>query len=541
MPDRRQVDAVVVGAGFAGLYMLHRLRGLGFSARVFEAGDGVGGTWYWNRYPGARCDVESMDYSYSFSEALQQEWRWTERYAAQPEILRYINHVADRFDLRGDIQLSTRVTRAAFDEAAARWTIETHRGDRVSARFCIMATGCLSAAQVPAFPGLETFRGPRYHTGHWPQEGVDFTGQRVGVIGTGSSAIQSIPIIAAQARHLFVFQRTPNFSVPAHNAPLDPDYERSVKARYAEFRRQARESRIGFVVERSEASALAVTPEERRHEYEKRWRRGGLGFPATYVDLLTNAEANETAAEFCRAKIRAIVRDPAVAELLVPRDYPVGTKRMCVDTHYYETFNRPDVTLIDVRRAPIEAITPEGLRTREASYALDSLVFATGFDAMTGALLAIDIRGRGGRTLRQAWAEGPRTYLGLAVAGFPNLFTITGPGSPSVLSNMIVSIEQHVDWIADCLASLRERGCAAIEATAQAQASWVAHVDEIGRATLYPRADSWYMGANIPGKPRVFMPYIGGVGVYRQRCDAVAAAGYEGFAFTRLPAELPPA
>ncbi len=531
MSDKR-LDAVVVGAGFAGLYMLHRLRGLGFSARVFEAGDGVGGTWYWNRYPGARCDVESMDYSYSFSEDLQQEWTWTERYAAQPEILRYINHVADRFDLRRDVQLSTRVTSAIFDEATSRWRVETDRGDRVSARFCIMATGCLSTAQVPRFPELETFQGQRYHTGHWPHEGVDFTGRRVGVIGTGSSAIQSIPIIAAQAAHLFVFQRTPNFSIPAHNAPLDRELERRVKAGYAEFRRQARESRIGFVVERSEASALAVTREQRRREYETRWSRGGLGFTATYVDLLTNPEANETAAEFCRAKIRAVVRDPAVAEVLVPRDYPVGTKRMCVDTRYYETFNRPNVTLVDIRSAPIEAITPEGLATQERTYAVDSLVFATGFDAMTGALLAIDIRGRGARTLRQAWAEGPRTYLGLAVAGFPNLFTITGPGSPSVLSNMIVSIEQHVDWIADCLAYLGAHHHAAIEPTAEAQAAWVAQVNEIGHATLYPRANSWYMGANVPGKPRVFMPYIGGVGAYRQICDSVAGKGYEGFALT---------
>jgi cyclohexanone monooxygenase len=531
MSDQR-LDAVVVGAGFAGLYMLHRLRGLGLSARVFEAGDGVGGTWYWNRYPGARCDVESLDYSYSFSDELQQQWRWTERYAAQPEILQYINHVADRFDLRRDVQLCTRVTAALFDEATRRWTVETDRGDRVSARFCIMATGCLSAAQVPKFPGLETFEGPRYHTGHWPHEGVDFTGQRVGVIGTGSSAIQSIPIIAEQAAHLYVFQRTPNFSVPAHNAPLDPELERRVKAGYAEFRRQARESRIGFVVERSEASALAVAPEARQQEYETRWQRGGLGFTATYVDLLTSPEANETAAEFCRAKIRAIVRDPAVAELLVPRDYPVGTKRMCVDTRYYETFNRPNATLVDIRRAPIEAITPEGLRTRERAYALDSLVFATGFDAMTGALLAIDICGREGRSLREAWAEGPRTYLGLAIAGFPNLFMITGPGSPSVLSNMIVSIEQHVDWIADCLTYLDAHACATIEATPRAQEAWVRHVNEVGHATLYPRAASWYMGANVPGKPRVFMPYIGGVGAYRQTCDGVAARGYEGFALT---------
>jgi cyclohexanone monooxygenase len=528
----RALDAVIVGAGFAGLYMLHRLRGLGLSARVWEAGDGVGGTWYWNRYPGARCDVESLDYSYSFSEELQQEWCWTERYAAQPEILRYLNHVADRFDLRRDIQLSTRVTAATFHEATNRWTIETTRGDQVSAQFCIMATGCLSDAQVPAFPGLETFGGRRYHTGHWPHEGVDFTGQRVGVIGTGSSAIQSIPLIARQAAHVFVFQRTPNFSIPARNAPLDRDTERRVKNDYAEYRRRARTSRVGFVVEGSEHSALGVTQDERERAYETRWRRGGLGFNATFADILVSAEANDTAAEFFRAKIRAIVRDPVVAETLLPRDYPLGTKRLCVDTDYYETFNRENVTLVDVRKAPIEAITPAGLRTGEAAYALDSIVFATGFDAMTGALLGIDIRGREGKTLRETWATGPRTYLGLAVAGFPNLFTVTGPGSPSVLSNMVVSIEQHVDWIADCIAHLRARGCQRIEATQEAQDRWVQHVDQLGHATLYPRADSWYVGANIPGKPRIFMPYVGGVGTYRKTCDAVVAGGYQGFTLT---------
>ena len=527
-------DVVIVGAGFAGLYMLHRARGLGLTARVYEAGAGIGGTWYWNRYPGARCDVESMDYSYSFSDGLQQEWRWTERYASQPEILRYIEHVADRFDLRRDIQLETRVTAATFDEATHRWTVETDRGDRVSAHFCIMATGCLSTAQTPKFPGLETFEGRWYHTGHWPHEGVDFTGQRVGVIGTGSSAIQSIPIIARQARHLFVFQRTPNYSVPAHNAPLDPDYERRVKASYAEFRRQARESRIGFVVERSGESALAVAPDERRREYEKRWQRGGLGFGATYADLLTSQDANDTAAEFFREKIRAIVRDQEVADMLVPKDYPLGTKRMCVDTEYYATFNRDNVTLIDIRRSPIEAITPTGLRTRDAAYALDSIVFAIGFDAMTGTLLRIDIRGRAGQTLEDKWAAGPRTYLGLAVAGFPNLFAITGPGSPSVLSNMIVSIEQHVDWIADCITYLRDRTLTAIEATVDAEDAWVAHVNEVGHMTLYPRANSWYMGANVPGKPRIFMPYIGGVGVYREKCDDVARKGYEGFALSAV-------
>ena len=530
----KELDAVIVGAGFAGLYMLHRARGIGLTARVYEAGAGVGGTWYWNRYPGARCDVESMDYSYSFSEELQQEWRWSERYSSQPEILRYANHVADRFDLRRDIQLETRVTSAVFDERTHRWTVETDRGDRVSARFCIMATGCLSTAQTPAFPGLETFRGRWYHTGHWPDEGVDFTGQRVGVIGTGSSAIQSIPIIAEQATHLYVFQRTANYSVPAHNAPLDPDYERDVKASYADFRRQARESRVGFVVERNDSSALAVAPEEREREFQKRWDRGGLGFSAAYVDLLTNEQANETAAEFFRARIRGIVRDPAVADRLVPKDYPIGTKRMCVDTGYYATFNRDNVTLIDIRSTPIEAITPEGLRTREAAYALDAIVFAIGFDAMTGTLLRIDIRGRGGRALTDAWSAGPRTYLGLTVAGFPNLFAITGPGSPSVLSNMIVSIEQHVDWIADCAAYMRERGLTAIEPTVEAQDAWVQHVNEVGHMTLYPRANSWYMGANVPGKPRIFMPYIGGVGVYRERCDEIARKGYEGFALTAV-------
>jgi len=524
------LDAVIVGAGFAGMYMLHRLRGLGLTARVFEAGTGVGGTWYWNRYPGARCDVESMDYSYSFSEELQQEWRWTERYSAQPEILRYANHVADRFDLRRDIQFGTRVTAAIWDERAGTWTVGTDRGDSVPARFCIMATGCLSDAQVPAFPGRDSFAGRSFHTGRWPHEPVDFTGRRVAVIGTGSSAIQSIPLIARQAAHVFVFQRTPNYSMPAHNAPLDPEYERSVKGRYAEFRRQARESRVGFVTERSGDSAMTVPDEAREREYETRWNRGGLGFSAAYTDLLTSREANDTAARFFREKIRAIVRDPAVADLLCPKDYPLGTKRLCVDTDYYATFNRDSVTLIDVRKDPIEAITPTGVRVAGVEYAVDDIVFATGFDAMTGALLDIDIRGRADRRLAVEWTGGPRTYLGLAIAGFPNLFAITGPGSPSVLSNMIVSIEQHVDWIADCMAYLRAHRLATIEATSAAQEAWVQHVNEVGHTTLYPLAPSWYMGANIPGKPRVFMPYIGGVGLYRQKCDEVAAKGYEGFA-----------
>ena len=533
----RSIDVVVVGAGFSGLYMLYRLRGIGFTACGYEAGEGVGGTWYWNRYPGARCDVESMDYSYSFSDELQQEWHWTERYAAQPEILKYANHVADRFDLRKSIQFGTRVTAALFDERQSRWLVETDRGDRVLARFCIMATGCLSEAQVPVITGRESFTGKWYHTGSWPHEGVDFTGRRVGIIGTGSSAIQSIPIIAQQAAHLTVFQRTPNYSMPARNAPLDPAYERQVKQGYAEFRRQARESRVGFVTERSGEAALAVPEVERLREYEKRWSRGGLGIGATYGDLLLSRDANDTVAEFFRAKIRTIVRDPKVAQALLPTDYPFGTKRLCVDTCYYDTFNRENVTLVDLRKTPIERITPGGLRTSDTDYGLDDLVFATGFDAMTGALLKIDICGRGGRRIQDAWAEGPRSYLGLSVAGFPNFFTITGPGSPSVLSNMIVSIEQHVDWVADCLVYLRQAHHASIEATPEAQATWVQHVNDVGNMTLYPLAKSWYMGANVPGKPSVFMPYIGGVGVYRQKCDEVAAKGYEGFTFSGLESD----
>ena len=522
-------DAVIVGAGLAGLYMLHRLRGLGLTARVYEAGSDVGGTWYWNRYPGARCDVESMDYSYSFSDELQQEWQWSERYATQPEILRYINHVADRFDLRGDIQFETRVTTALFDAATSRWAIQTDSGERVSARFCIMAIGCLSTAQMPRFPGLETFTGEWYHTGNWPHAGVDFTGQRVGVIGTGASGIQSIPIIAQQATHLFVFQRTPNFTIPAWNAPLDPEHERRLKANYAEHRRKNRESRAGFVVPVGDMPALEAPPDERQRAFEACWARGGFGFTSAFADIGTNMEANDTAAAFVRAKIRDIVRDPAVAETLSPHDHPIGTKRLPLDTDYYDTFNRDNVTLIDVRKDLIEAITPDGLRTREAAYALDSIVFATGFDAMTGALLNIDIRGRAGGTLKEKWVAGPRTYLGIAIAGFPNLFIITGPGSPSVLSNMMVSIEQHVDWIADCIAYLRACDLAAIEATIEAEDGWVAHVNDVGNTTLYPRADSWYVGANIPGKPRIFMPYVGGVGAYRKICDDIAAKGYEGF------------
>ena len=537
MPERDRkladsFDVVIVGAGFAGMYMLHRLRGLGMSALIFEAASGVGGTWYWNRYPGARCDVESMQYSYSFSPELQQEWRWSELFAAQPEILRYANHVADRFDLRRDIRFETRVTQACFDEAEHRWDIRTDRGDRVSARFCVMATGCLSTARVPDFEGIKTFKGRTYHTGHWPHEGVDFAGQHVGVIGTGSSAIQAIPVIAKQAAHVTVFQRTPNFSIPSRNGPMTPEYERSWKSAYPERRALARQMRTGVLNELNDKSAMQVPEDERQREYEARWATGGTSFMAAYNDLIVNQQSNDTAAEFVRNKIRATVHDQTAAGLLAPKNHPIGTKRICVDTDYYQTYNRKNVALIDVRSTPITAITPNGVRTGDREYQLDSIVFATGFDAMTGALLGIDMCGRNGETLRRAWEAGPRTYLGIMTAGFPNLFMITGPGSPSVLSNMMVSIEQHVDWITDCIAHLKSCELDCIEATAEAQDAWVEHVNEVGNSTLYPKANSWYMGVNIPGKPRVFMPYIGGVNVYRQKCEEIAEQGYTGFRLT---------
>lgn len=525
-------DVVVVGAGFAGLYMLHRLRGLGLTARVYEQGGDVGGTWYWNRYPGARCDVESMQYSFSFDDELQQEWNWSERYAPQPEILRYANHVADRFDLRKDIQLDTRVESVVFDEHSNRWTVTTSGGS-VSSHYVVLATGCLSNARTPDFRGLKDFKGQIYHTGHWPHAPVDFTGLRVGVIGTGSSAIQSIPVIAEQASQMFVFQRTANFSVPARNAPLTDEERARWRADYAERRRRAREDmKNGILQEVPDRGALDDPDEVRRQKYQARWTSGGLTFMGVYNNLALEQAANDTAANFIRDKIAEIVEDPETARLLQPNNHPVGSKRICVDTDYYATFNRPNVKLVDIRSHPIEQILPHAVRSGGKDDEVDALVLATGFDAMTGSVAKIDIRGRNGQTLNDKWAEGPRTYLGLMSAGFPNLFLITGPGSPSVLSNMIVSIEQHVDWIADCLAYMGDRGVETMEAMGPAEDKWVAHVNEVAQGTLYPQANSWYMGANIPGKPQIFMPYIGGVGVYRQICNDVAAKDYEGFAMT---------
>ncbi len=535
---RPTFDAVVVGAGLGGLYALHRLRALVLHVRVYEAGSGIGGTWFWNRYPGARCDVESMEYSYSFSEDLQQDWKWPERYGTQPEILRYINHVADRFELRRDIQLNTRIRAAIFDRKSDCWSLRTERGESVSARFCVMASGNLSTPRVPSFPGLDQFQGKWYHSGLWPSEPVDFSGQIVGVIGTGSSGVQMIPLIAQRAKHLYVFQRTANFSLPARNAPLHPETERRHKADYRKRRQAALDTPFGIAGHPAPTkSALDASPEERRQSYEAKWAEGGsISFLYAYTDLLVNKAANETASEFVREKIRAAVRDQAVAELLAPKDHPIGTKRLCPDTNYCETYNRGNVTLVDVRSAPIAEITQAGLRTREREYALDSIVFATGFDAMTGALLDIDIRVEGGELLADKWAGGPTTYLGLMAAGFPNMFIITGPGSPSVKTQMILSIEQHTDWIADCLAYMRTAGFTRIEADAEAEREWVGHVNEVADSTLYPLANSWYFGANIPGKPRVFMPCVGGFQVYKKKCDAVAASGYDGFTLARQPA-----
>ncbi|MGE0221805.1 MAG: flavin-containing monooxygenase [Acetobacteraceae bacterium] len=530
-----KLDAIVVGAGLGGLYALYRLRGLGLKARAFEAGSGVGGTWFWNRYPGARCDVESLEYSYAFDDALQQEWHWPERYGTQPEILRYINHVADRFDLRRDIQLNTRVVSATFSEATRLWTVTTDKGDVVTAPFCIMAAGNLSTPRVPNFRGLSDFKGRWYHTGMWPHEGVDFTGLRVGVIGTGSSGVQLIPIVAKQAKHLHVFQRTANYSLPANNYDMPAEKEQRHKAEYPERRKAAYDTPFGIAGHPAPTkSALDVTPEERRAAYEAKWQEGGsISFLYAYTDLLVNKDSNDTASEFVREKIRGIVKDPRTAELLAPKDHPIGTKRLCLDTNYYETYNRDNVTLVDVRSDPIQHITETGVRTRDAEYGpLDAIIFATGFDAMTGALLEIDIRVEDGPMLRDKWAGGPTTYLGLMVSGFPNMFIITGPGSPSVKTQMIVAIEQHMDWIADCLQAMRDSGRTRIEPAPEAEAGWVEHVNKVADSTLYPLANSWYLGANIPGKPRVFMPYVGGFAGYKKTCDAVAAEGYKGFVIT---------
>ena len=530
--EAHSFDALIVGAGFSGLYQLLCLRDrLGLRVRLLEAGDGVGGTWYWNRYPGARCDSESHSYAYYFSDELLQEWTWSERYPEQPEILRYLNHVTDRFDLRRDIRFGARVTAADYDAAANRWHVTTEAGERYDAKFLITAVGCLSAANIPDIPGLDRFAGDWYHTGQWPHQGVDFTGKRVGMIGTGSTGIQAAPVIAQTAAHLTVFQRTANYSIPARNAPLTEEFKRWAKENTAEIKRAMHATPNGHPFVICDRSAHDVTPEERRAIYQAGWDKGGLQFRAAFRDLLIDKAANDTAADFIRHKIREVVKDPATAAKLSDIDHPFATKRPPIDTGYFETFNRDNVSLVDVRATPIECITRDGIETRDgAERKLDIIVFATGFDAMTGPLLRMNIRGRDGLSLRHAWQAGPRTYLGLQAAGFPNLFTITGPGSPSVLCNMPVAIEQHVEWITGCIADMRKHGFERIEPTPEAVDRWVAHVNEAANATLLPQArHSWYLGANIPGKPRVFMPYPGGMARYRETCAAVAVNGYAGF------------
>ena len=529
----QNADVVVVGAGFAGLYALHKFRSQGLSVRVFESAPEVGGTWYYNRYPGARCDVESVDYCYSFSDELQQEWTWTEKYAKQSEILAYLDWVADRLDLRGGITFNTRVVSAVLDEDTLRWTVTTDTGETVVARFVVMATGPLSAALTPNFDGLDTFAGEIYHTAHWPHEDVDFTGKRVAVIGTGSSGVQSIPIIAGQADQLYVFQRTPNYSVPAGNRPLSSDELADVKANYAERRRLSWRSGGGSPHIAHPKLTMEATPQERREAFEKRWELGGVLFSKTFTDQMTDQTANDEARKFYEEKVRAVIDDPEVADLLIPTDHPIGTKRICTDTNYFQTFNRPNVRLVSVRRTPISSIDATGINTSDAHYDVDAIVLATGFDAMTGALAKIDITGRGGQKLADDWADGPRTYLGLEVDGFPNLFLVSGPGAPAVLANMVLHAEAHVNWIAEAIGYLDEHGYAAIEATPDAVDNWIAECAQRAESTLFTKANSWYLGANVPGKPRVFMLFIGGFATYLDICDEVAAAGYKGFSLLK--------
>jgi cation diffusion facilitator CzcD-associated flavoprotein CzcO len=527
-------DAVIVGAGFAGLYALHKLRDeMGLSARVFEAGDGVGGTWYWNRYPGARSDSSSWIYCYSFDEELRQEWRWSERYPQQEEMLGYLEHVSDRFDLNPDIQLGTRVTEATFDEETNRWEVRTDAGDVVSARFIVAALGALSAANVPDIPGMDTFDGERYHTAEWPKEGVDFTGKRVGVIGTGATGIQVATELAEQVEHLTVFQRTPNYALPLGNHPLDAEFRQQYKENYEEIWEWVRHNFSGHDYDPIEKNTNEATPEERDRAYQERWDRGGFGlWLGNYDDILEDREANNAVSEWVRQKIRERIDDPETAEKLTPTDHAFGTKRVPLENGYYEIFNQDNVDLVDVKETPIEGITPTGVRTEGGEYEFDALVFATGFDAMTGPYNKIDIRGRDGELLRDKWAEGPRTYLGLMSAGYPNLFAITGPQSPSVLTNMPVAIEQHVDYISGVIGHMQDNGLEAVEPTREVEDEWVDHSQEVAHATLLPESATWYMGANIPGKPQVFLPYLGGLGPYREKCDEIAANGYEGFTFT---------
>ncbi len=527
------VDAVVVGAGFAGLYAHYKLRALGLKALGFEAAPDIGGTWYWNRYPGARCDVESLDYSYSFSPEVLDEWKWSERFATQPEILQYVNFVADKYDLRRDYAFETKVIAADFDEAAHQWLVRTDRGDEVRCRYLLSAVGSLSLPKAPEIDGLDDLAMRWVQTGCWPHEPVDVTGKRVAVIGTGSSGIQCIPLLAEQAAHLTVFQRTPNFSVPAHNGQIDPAYEAEVRADYVAHHKRNRMTKGGVPPRiNTGVSAMSVSEEERQAKFEQAWGFGTFALQSVFSDTSSNPESNAKAATFVHEKIKSIVKDPVVAEKLLPKTFPFGTKRLCLGTDYYATFNRDNVDLVDIRETPIERITTGGIKTTDAEYPFDLIVFATGFDAVTGPLFALNIAGVGGVALKDAWKDGPQSYLGLMISGFPNLFTVNGPSSPSVLTNMLQAIEHHVDWIIDCIAYMEKNGFVRIDADEEAQVAWAHEVAAIADMTLYPKANSWYMGANVPGKPRVFLMYIGGLDRYVERCDKIVSEGYTGFNFT---------
>ena len=534
-----EIDVVVIGAGFAGLYAHYKFRETGLRAFGFEAAPEVGGTWFWNCYPGARCDVESLDYSYSFSPDMLNEWKWSERFATQPEILQYANYVAERFDLRRDYAFETKVIAANFDAEANQWLVKTDRGDEVRCRYLLSAVGGLSLPKAPEIEGLDEFEGRWVQTGAWPKEPVDVAGKRVAVIGTGSSGIQCIPLLAQEAARLTVFQRTPNFSVPAHNGPIDPAYENEVRADYAGHHQRNRMTKGGVPPRiNTGKSAMDVSDEERRAKFEEAWNFGTFALQSVFNDTSSNPQSNAAAAAFVHDKIRGMVKDPVLAEKLLPRTFPFGTKRLCLDTEYYAAYNRDNVELVDIRETPIERITKAGIKTSTKKYPFDLIVFATGFDAVTGPLLALGITGAGGLTLKDAWKDGPQSYLGLMVSGFPNLFTVNGPSSPSVLANMLQTIEHHVDWIADCIAYMEKNGFARVDADEAAQVAWAHEVANMAEKTLYTKADSWYMGANVPGKPRVFLMYIGGLDRYVERCDRIVSDGYAGFGFTRATATV---
>ena len=527
----QEVDAVVIGAGFAGLRALYSLREMGLSVVVLEAADAIGGVWYFNQYPGARCDVESFDYSYRFSPELEQQWRWSERYATQPEILRYINHVADLFELRRNIELNTRVARSTYDEEACQWQVVAEDGRAWNAQRLILAVGQLSTPKDTRYPGQGGFAGQVIYSAKWPKEPINFAGKRVAIIGTGSSGVQMTPVIAAQAAQLTIFQRTPNFSIPAANAPVSDEEDRAVKAEYRERREAARNSPSGLGFVPDSRSAIDVPADEREAAFETAWHRLGFGFALTFKDILLNQESNDTASEFVRRKIGEQIDDPVLRDKLTPRGFPFGTRRPSVDSGYFATFNRPNVALVDISETPIVGFTEHGIRTTAAELPFDIIIYATGFDAFTGSLLKPAIVGRGGLTLREKWAAGPKSFLGLAVNGFPNMYVIVGPGSPSLLSNVLLSSEEQIDWLSHLFTYCRANGIVEVEANEEAEADWVEHVNARAQETLYLKTPSYYLGAEMPGKPRVFMPYSGGVRGYRRILEKTAAKGYSGFAF----------